>query len=61
MTPDDAKRLAGWIGLIDLTPADLIRLAALAANTDAQVAKLPLLAKDAVPAHVFVVAAPKPD
>jgi hypothetical protein len=61
MTQDDAKRLAGAIGLVDLTPADLARLAALTANTDAQVAKLPRLAKDVAPANVFVVRPSHPD
>jgi hypothetical protein len=55
MTPTDAKRMADWIGLTDFSADDLARLAALAANTDAQVAKLPLLAKPVAPATVFRV------
>jgi hypothetical protein len=55
MTPTDAKRMADWIGLTDFSPEDLARLATLTANTDAQVAKLPRLAKHVAPAHVFLV------
>ncbi|MBI3515423.1 MAG: hypothetical protein HY060_15390 [Proteobacteria bacterium] len=58
MTPDDAARQAARIGITDFTPEKLARLAALAANTDAQVARLPLLAKDVAPANVFVVPQP---
>ena len=55
MTPTDAKRMADGIGLTDLSPEELARLAALAANTDAQVAKLPRLAKPVAPVQVFRV------
>jgi hypothetical protein len=55
MTQDDAARFAASIGFTDFTPDELAQLAALAANTDAQVAKLPRLAKHVAPAHVFVV------
>jgi len=55
MTPTDAKRMADGIGLTDFPPEDLARLATLAANTDAQIAKLPLLAKPVAPANVFRV------
>jgi len=55
MTPADAKRLADAVGLTDLSPAALARLAALAANTDAQVARLPPVAKPVAPAQIFRV------
>lgn len=55
MTPTDAKRMADWIGLTDFSADDLARLAVLAANTDAQVAKLPWPAKPVAPAQVFRV------
>ena len=58
MTPDDATWMATRLGITDLTQADLARLAELTANTDAQVAKLPVLPKSVPPAQVFSV--PKP-
>jgi hypothetical protein len=58
MTPEDAKLLAARIGITDLTPNDLARLAALTANSDAQVAKLPVMPKAVPPAQVFVVPEP---
>ena len=60
MTPDDAKAMAARIGITDLTPSDLARLAALTANTDAQLAKLPVMPKAVPPAQVFSVPEPKP-
>jgi len=55
MTPTDTKRMADGIGLTDLSAEELARLATLAANTDALVAKLPLLAKPVAPVTVFRV------
>lgn len=55
MTPTEAKRLADAIGLTDLSPTELARLAALAANTEAQIAKLPPVAKPVAPAQIFRV------
>ena len=55
MTPDDARRMAVALGFEAFTPEQLARLAALAANTDEQVAKLPRLAKHVAPAAVFMV------
>jgi hypothetical protein len=54
MSPDDAQRMAAAIGFT-FTPEQLVRLAALTANTAEQVAKLPWLAKPVAPATVFVV------
>jgi hypothetical protein len=55
MTPIDAKRMADAIGLTDLSADDLARLASLATNTDAQIAKLPRPAKPVAPATIFRV------
>lgn len=59
LTPDDAKAMAARIGIMSLTAHDLERLAALTANTDEQLAKLPVMPKAVPPANVFGVPQPK--
>lgn len=58
MTPGDAKAMAARIGITDLTPHDLARLAALSDAAAEVIAKLPAMPKAAPPAHVFAVPEP---